>query len=39
VRLSGRAWGVDLGLFKAGKAHAQPSELLPFIAASYRYVP
>lgn len=39
VRLSGRAWGVDLGLLKAGKARAEASELLPFLAASYRFVP
>ncbi len=39
VRLSGRAWGVDLGLLKAGKARAQPSSILPFLAATYRYVP
>jgi hypothetical protein len=39
VRLSGRAWGVDLGLMKAGKAHADPSSVLPFLAATYRYVP
>ncbi len=39
VRLSGRAWGVDLGLIKAGKAHEKPSSILPFLAATYRYVP
>jgi hypothetical protein len=39
VRLSGGAWGVDLGLLKAGKAHAQSSSILPFLAATYRYVP
>ena len=39
VRLSGRAWGVDLGLLKAGKAHEKPSSILPFLAATYRYVP
>jgi hypothetical protein len=39
VRLSGRAWGVDLGLFKAGKAGADASDVLPFLAASYRFVP
>ena len=39
VRLSGRAWGVDLGLMKAGKAHAAPSSVVPFLAATYRYVP
>jgi hypothetical protein len=39
VRLSGRAWGVDMGLMKAGKARAEPSGLFPFLAATYRYVP
>jgi hypothetical protein len=39
VRLSGRAWGVDLGLLKAGKAHEKSSSILPFLAATYRYVP
>jgi hypothetical protein len=39
VRLSGRAWGVDLALMKAGKARAEASGILPFIAATYRYVP
>lgn len=39
VRLSGRAWGVDLGLMKAGKARAPTSSVLPFLAATYRYVP
>jgi hypothetical protein len=39
LRLSGRAWGVDLGLLKAGKARATPSPLVPFLAATYRYVP
>jgi hypothetical protein len=39
VRLSGRAWGVDLALMKAGKARAQASDLIPFVAATYRYVP
>lgn len=39
VRLSGRAWGVDLALMKAGKAGADASGVLPFIAATYRYVP
>jgi hypothetical protein len=39
VRLSGRAWGVDLALMKAGKARAEASSLVPFIAATYRYVP
>ncbi len=39
VRLSGRAWGVDLGLIKAGKAGAESSSVLPFLAATYRYVP
>ena len=39
VRLSGRSWGVDLALLKAGKAHADPSNVIPFVVASYRYVP
>jgi len=39
VRLSGRAWGVDLGLFKAGKARGDTSDILPFLAATYRFVP
>jgi hypothetical protein len=39
VRLSGRGWGVDLALLKAGKAHAEPSNIIPFLAATYRYVP
>ena len=40
VRLSGRAWGVDLALLKAGKARSSGgSDLIPFIAATYRYVP
>ena len=39
VRLSGRSWGVDLALLKAGKADAEPSNILPFVAATYRYVP
>jgi hypothetical protein len=39
VRLSGRAWGVDLALMKAGKARAEASDLIPFVAATYRYVP
>lgn len=39
VRLSGRAWGVDLALMKAGKARAEASNLVPFVAVTYRYVP
>jgi hypothetical protein len=39
VRLSGRAWGVDLGLLKAGKAREKASDIVPFLAATYRYVP
>jgi hypothetical protein len=39
VRLSGRSWGVDLALLKAGKAHADLSSFVPFLAATYRYVP
>lgn len=39
VRLSGRAWGVDLGILRAGKARSQPSPVIPFLAATYRYVP
>jgi hypothetical protein len=39
VRLSGRAWGVDLALMRAGKARADLSPVLPFLAVTYRYVP
>jgi len=39
VRLSGRAWGVDLGLMRAGKARAGMSGFFPFLAATYRYAP
>lgn len=39
VRLSGRAWGVDLAVLRAGKAQAQLSPFVPFLAATYRYVP
>jgi hypothetical protein len=39
VRLSGPAWGVDMALMKAGKARAEPSTLVPFLAVSYRYLP
>jgi len=39
VRLSGRAWGVDIALMKAGKAGSEPSDVVPFVAATYRYVP
>jgi hypothetical protein len=39
VRLSGRAWGVDLGLLKAGKAREKASDIVPFLAVTYRYVP
>ncbi|MES1183490.1 MAG: hypothetical protein ABUL60_06720 [Myxococcales bacterium] len=39
VRLSGRAWGVDLALMAAGKARADVSSVVPFLAVSYRYVP
>lgn len=39
VRLSGRAFGVDLGILQAGKARESPSGMLPFLAATYRYVP
>jgi hypothetical protein len=39
VRLSGRAWGVDLALMKAGKARSAPSSVFPFLAVTYRYVP
>ena len=31
--------GVDLALMKAGKERSQPSGLLPFLAATYRFVP
>lgn len=39
VRLSGRAWGVDLGMLNAGKARERTTGLFPFLAATYRYVP
>jgi hypothetical protein len=39
IRLSGRAWGVDLALLKAGKARAASTPVIPFLAATYRYVP
>jgi hypothetical protein len=39
VRLSGRSWGVDLALMKAGKARSESSSVLPFLAATYRFVP
>lgn len=39
ARLSGRAWGVDLSLLKAGKAGSNTAPVIPFIAATYRYVP
>jgi hypothetical protein len=39
VRLSGRAWGVDLAMMTAGKARASSSGLVPFLAVTYRYVP
>jgi hypothetical protein len=39
VRLSGRAWGVDLALMRGGKAGAGVGAIVPFLAASYRYVP
>jgi len=39
ARLSGRAWGFDLGLMTAGKAHDESSGIFPFLAATYRYVP
>ncbi len=39
VRLSGRAWGVDLALMQAGKARSPASSVVPFLAATYRYVP
>lgn len=39
LRLSGRAWGVDLGLMRAGRARAETSGFFPFLAATYRYVP
>jgi hypothetical protein len=39
VRLSGRAWGVDLGMLSAGKARESGTGLFPFLAATYRYVP
>ena len=39
ARLSGRAWGVDLSLLKAGKAGSDTAPIIPFVAATYRYVP
>lgn len=39
VRLSGRAWGVDMALMRAGKARADVSNVVPFLAVTYRYVP
>jgi hypothetical protein len=39
VRLSGRAWGVDLALLKGGKARSEPGPVVPFLAVTYRYVP
>jgi hypothetical protein len=39
VRLSGRAWGIDLALMRAGKARADVSDVVPFLAVTYRYVP
>jgi hypothetical protein len=39
VRLSGRAWGVDMALMKAGQARSAPSSVFPFLAVTYRYVP
>jgi hypothetical protein len=39
VRLSGRSWGVDLVVMKSGKARSEPSPIIPFLAATYRYVP
>jgi hypothetical protein len=39
VRLSGRAWGVDMALMRAGKARADVSDVVPFLAVTYRYVP
>lgn len=39
VRLSGRAWGVDLALMSSGKAGESPSPVIPFVAATYRRLP
>ena len=40
VRLSGRAWGVDLALLRTAKAGAvEPAPVVPFLAATYRYLP
>ncbi len=39
IRLSGSAWGIDLGLMRAAKAQAPASETLPFLAVTYRYLP
>lgn len=39
VRLSRRHWGVDLGLLRGGSAGGSPTPFLPFIAATYRFVP
>jgi hypothetical protein len=39
VRLSGRAWGVDLALMRGANAEAGAGPVVPFLAATYRYVP
>lgn len=39
VRLSGRAWGVDLAAMSGGKATTGVGPVVPFVAATYRYVP
>ncbi len=37
--LPGAAGASDLALLKAGKADAEASSIIPFLAATYRYVP
>jgi hypothetical protein len=39
VRLSRRSWGVDLGLLRGGSAGGGLTPFIPFLAATYRYVP
>jgi hypothetical protein len=39
VRLSGRQWGLDLGLLRGGTAGGSLTPFIPFLAATYRHVP
>jgi hypothetical protein len=39
VRLSKRSWGVDLGLLRGGSAGGSLTPFIPFLSATYRYVP